>query len=250
MATEPKKSSGPAEGLEPQHDRVPKRVWLWWSSGKDSAWTLHRLRSNPEVAVERLVTTITPHFGRVAIHGTRIEVLQAQAEAVGLPLETVELPYPCTNDDYLDAVAPLLQRAASRSVDQMAFGDLFLEDIREYRETLFAGTGIEPIFPLWQEDTNAVAADMLRSGLEAYVTTLDPQRVDPSLAGVRYDDDFLRGLPDDVDPCGENGEFHTCVAAGPMMAHRLDLERGEIVERGGFVYADLFASHLGSKEGT
>lgn len=215
------------------------RVWLWWSTGKDSAWTLERLRGDSDVSVERLVTTVTPHFGRVAIHGTRIEVLRAQAESVGLPLELVELPFPCSNDEYLEAVTPLIERAEQSSVDEMAFGDLFLEDVRSYRETLFSGSRLTPRFPLWGEDTTSLSTRMIASGLEAYVTSLNPQRVDRQLVGARYDQAFLARLPDGVDPCGENGEFHTCVVDGPMMDRRLNLAPGQVVERDGFMYADF-----------
>lgn len=231
------KGSNLLPGLEPTG--TAKRVWLWWSTGKDSAWTLHRLRSDPDVRVERLITTVTPRFGRVAIHGTRLEILQAQTEAVGLPLETIELPYPCSNADYLEVVAPVLRRAEAQSVDQMAFGDLFLEDVRQYREELLAEFDLEPVFPLWQSDTTELATEIVDSGVEAYVTSLDPGRVDRSLAGARFDGKLLDRLPGAVDPCGENGEFHTCVAGGPMMSCSLQLARGEVVAREGFVYADL-----------
>lgn len=212
---------------------------MWWSSGKDSAWALHQLRSKSGVEVERLVTTVTPRFDRVAIHGTRIDILQAQADSVGVPLEMVELPFPCSNDDYLAAIEPLIQRAERESVDQMAFGDLFLEDVRDYRQAIFAQSSIEAWFPIWGRNTHALATEIIESGVEAYITCLDPKRISSDLVGVRYDVDFLGRLPGGVDPCGENGEFHTCVVDGPMMQDRLELTRGDIVERGGFVYADF-----------
>lgn len=215
------------------------KVWLWWSTGKDSAWTLQRLEADPDVEVERLVTTATPEFGRVSIHGTRMEVLRAQADAAGVPLEVVELPYPCSNEEYEAAVAPVVHRAEDASVDHMAFGDLFLEDVRDYRERLLAGSSVTPLFPIWGEDTRRLAAALLAAGVEAYVVSLDPRVVDRDLIGVRYDEDFLRRLPAGVDPCGENGEFHTCLSAGPMLSERLELVRGEVVERNGFVYADF-----------
>ncbi len=216
-----------------------KRVWLWWSTGKDSAWALHELQADSRIQVERLITTVTPHFGRVAIHGTRLEVLRAQAESVGLPLEIVELPFPCSNDAYLAAVAPVIRMAEVEAIDQMAFGDLFLEDIRAYRETLFSESSIEPCFPIWDEDTGLLSTKILASGIEAYITSLDPKRLAPELVGARYDNDFLSQLPDGVDPCGENGEFHTCVTDGPMLSRRIELARGEVVERSGFMYADF-----------
>ena len=215
------------------------RVWLWWSTGKDSAWALHELRRNPAFRVERLVTTVTPTFGRVAIHGTRIDVLEAQAAAAGLPVERIGLPFPCSNDEYEAAVGPVLLAGEAAGVGHMAFGDLFLEDVRAYRERLLEGSSIEPLFPVWGRSTHALAATMIDAGLEARVTSLDPNVLSRDLAGARYDRAFVRGLPDGVDPCGENGEFHTCVTAGPMLSTQIAVRVGEIVERSGFVYADL-----------
>jgi uncharacterized protein (TIGR00290 family) len=230
----------------PTDDGTPRRVWLWWSTGKDSAWALHRLRADPAVVVERLVTTVTPRFGRVAIHGTRLAVLEAQAETVGLPLERVELPWPCSNEAYEAAVAPAIRRAEEEGVHAMAFGDLFLEDVRAYREALLAGSPVAPLFPLWGSDTGALAGEMVAAGLTARITSLDPDRLDPALAGAPWDGDFLASLPEGVDPCGENGEFHTCVAHGPGFREALPLEPGEVVEREGFVYADLVLPGDGS----
>lgn len=209
-------------------------TWLWWSSGKDSAWALESSRD-----VTALVTTVTPTFGRVAVHGTRIEILEEQAAAAGLPLHVAELPYPCSNEDYEAAVAPIIERARREGVDSMAFGDLYLEDVRAYRERLLDGSGIEPVFPLWGRNTTALVADMLNAGLEARIVSLDPARVDRRWAGRTLDEDFLQSLGPDVDPCGEGGEFHTCVVAGPMLSRRIVVDQGEVVEREGFVYADL-----------
>ncbi|MEM7414429.1 MAG: ATP-binding protein [Gemmatimonadota bacterium] len=209
-------------------------TWLWWSSGKDSAWALECL---PEVTA--LVTTVTPTFGRVAVHGTRIEILEAQAAAAGLPLLVAEVPYPCTNDDYEAAVRPIIERAREEDVRAMAFGDLFLEDVRAYRERLLVDSGIEPHFPLWGRDTTTLIEEMLSGGLQARIVSLDPSRVDPSWAGRLLDEELLASLGDGVDPCGENGEFHTCVIAGPMLDTPISVDLGEVVEREGFVYADL-----------
>jgi uncharacterized protein (TIGR00290 family) len=214
-------------------------VWLWWSTGKDSAWALRALRADPAFRVTGLVTTVTPAFDRVAIHGTRVSVLRAQADATGLPLRTVELPYPCDNAAYEAAVSPVVEEAVRDGVAAMAFGDLFLEDVREYRERLLDGTGIRPAFPLWGSDTARLARDMIDGGLEACVTCLDPERLPRELAGARFDLSFLDALPDAVDPCGENGEFHTCVSAGPMFEGPIGVSAGEVVERDGFVYADV-----------
>lgn len=215
------------------------RAWLWWSTGKDSAWALHRLGADPSVSVERLVTTVTPAFGRVAIHGTRTEVLEAQAAAAGLDLTTIELPFPCSNADYEAAVAPVVGAAARSGVQAMAFGDLFLADVRQYRQQLLDGSGIAPLFPLWGSDTGALATEMLDGGLVARIVSLDPDRLDATWAGGLWNAELLAGLPDGIDPCGENGEFHTCVTAGPMFVRPLPVSTGEVVTRGGFVYADL-----------
>lgn len=214
-------------------------TWLWWSSGKDSAWALAQAED-----VTALVTTVTPTFGRVAVHGTRIEVLEAQARALGLPMITVELPYPCSNDDYVAAVQPVLERARAAGA-RMAFGDLFLEDVRAYREALLAGSGVDPVFPLWLRPTPALAAEMLDAGVEAHIVCLDPTRVPREFAGQRFDRALLRALPGGVDPCGENGEFHTCVVDGPMFNERISVEVGETVEREGFVYTDVLLASSG-----
>ena len=216
-----------------------RRVWLWWSSGKDSAWALQLLRQDPDVSVERLITTVTPTFGRVAIHGTRISVLEAQASAVGVPLQLIELPYPCSNAEYESALEPVLEEAAATDLDSMAFGDLFLEDVRENRERLLSRAGVDSLFPLWGLDTTKLSRQVVESGVEAYVVCLDPKYVDREHAGARFDPSFLDKLPESVDPCGERGEFHTCATSGPMFQRGLDVSVGEVVEREGFVYADL-----------
>jgi uncharacterized protein (TIGR00290 family) len=218
----------------------PARVALSWSGGKDAAWALHRLRAMPGLEVSALVTTVVPEFGRVAMHGVRVELVAAQARAAGIPLVQVPLPWPCSNDEYerrtLEALAALRDE---QGVSHIAFGDLFLEDVRGYRERMLAGSGLTPVFPLWGQPTRALADEMLASGVEARVVCLDPSRVDRQLAGRQLDATLLAGLPDHVDPCGERGEFHTFVTAGPMLATSVAVVPGEIVEREGFVYADL-----------
>jgi uncharacterized protein (TIGR00290 family) len=216
----------------------PKAV-LSWSSGKDSAWSLHVLRQRAEVDVVALVTTVTEAFDRVAMHAVRRELLRAQAEQAGLPLWEVTIPSPCSNEDYEARMRTLVERAVAGGIQHMAFGDLFLEDIRRYRERNLAGTGLEPLFPLWKIPTRELAADMLRGGLEAYITCVDPRQAPAALAGQRWNADLLEALPAGVDPCGENGEFHTCVVAGPMFAGRIATEPGPVLERDGFVFADL-----------
>ncbi len=216
-----------------------KRTWLWWSSGKDSVWALHVLRLARDVHVTGLVTTVTAAFDRVAIHGVRTELLRRQAAATGLPLRIAPLPFPCSNEDYEQAVRSVLREATEAGLGAMAFGDLFLGDVREYRERLLAGSGIAPLFPLWGRDTAALAREIVNGGVEAYVTCLDPKALPEDRVGLRFDHALLEGLPAGVDLCGENGEFHTCVLDAPVFAHRVDATPGEVVRRDGYVYADL-----------
>ncbi len=218
-----------------------KRVWLSWSSGKDSAWALYALRQQPDVEVVGLLTTFNESNHRVAMHGVRRELVEAQAEAAGLPLWPVFLPYPCSNEDYEQRMWAALERARQVGITHVAFGDLFLEDIRAYRERMMAGTGLEPLFPLWcgPAETRSLAEGMLAGGLQAVVTTVDPQHLPESWAGRSYDRQFLAELPETVDPCGERGEFHTFCWAGPMFAQALAVQVGEWVVRDGFVFVDL-----------
>jgi uncharacterized protein (TIGR00290 family) len=218
---------------------MPRHTLLAWSSGKDSAWTLWRLRQDPEVEVVGLLTTMNAEADRVAMHAVRRDLLRAQARAAGLPVHEVELPFPCTDAQYEDAMRRACGAAVERGITHMAFGDLFLEDVRRYRVERLEGTGLEPDFPLWGADTGALAREMIAAGLRARITCLDPRRLDRSLAGRELDLDLLAGLPPDVDPCGENGEFHTFVTAGPMLTAPVEVQVGEVVERDGFVFADL-----------
>jgi uncharacterized protein (TIGR00290 family) len=216
-----------------------KRVLLSWSSGKDSAWALHLLRRDPAIEVSGLVTTVNSVFDRVAMHGTRRTVLEAQARAANLALWIVPLPWPCSNQDYEERMAGLCRRAVAEQIEAIAFGDLFLADIRAYREKQLQGTRLEPLFPVWQIPTGALAQQMIAAGLRARITCVDTNQLPAEFAGRDFDEDLLRDLPPQVDPCGERGEFHTCVYAGPMFADPLALESGEIVERDGFVFADF-----------
>lgn len=215
------------------------KTLLSWSSGKDSAWSLKVMREAPGLEVVGLVTTINEAFDRVAMHGVRREILEAQAAAVGLPLHVIPLPWPCSNEDYERIMAAFVAEQVSAGVEAMAFGDLFLEDIRKYREAKLHGTGLKPLFPLWGRPTAALAREMIDGGLVTYVATVAPNSLDARFAGRIFDHTFLDDLPAGVDPCGENGEFHTCVASGPMFDRALPIRVGEIVMRDGFVFADL-----------
>ncbi len=217
---------------------VPKAL-LSWSSGKDAAYALHRLRQQGEVDVVGLLTTLNGAFDRVAMHGVRERLLDDQAEAVGLPLWKVPLPWPCSDEAYGAAMAGACARAAAEGISMMAFGDLFLEDVRAYREARLAGTGLEPRFPLWGADTAELAREMVASGLKASLVCVDPAALDARFAGRAFDPALLADLPPAVDPCGERGEFHTFVWDGPMLARPVPVVAGEVVERNGFVFADL-----------
>ena len=211
------------------------KTLLSWSSGKDSAWALHTLRNDPRYEVVGLVTTINGAADRVAMHAVRTELLRAQAAAVGVPLRLIEIPSPCSNDEYEAAMGKCVAEAVSEGVDCFAFGDLFLEDIRAYREQKLGPTGITPIFPIWGHDTRELAQEMIASGLRARITCVDPRVMPREFAGR----DFSLSLPDGVDPCGERGEFHTFAYDGPMFQAPVGIASGEIVERDGFVFADL-----------
>ena len=217
--------------------RVP--VLLSWSSGKDSAWSLHTLNERDDVEVVGLLTTVNETHDRVAMHAVRRELLERQAQAAGLSLRVVDLPWPCSNEIYEQRMGAAVEAIAAEGIRDMAFGDLYLEDIRDYRVKNLAGTGIEPQFPLWGRDTRELAEAMLEGGLRAVLTSVDPKQLPPEFVGRQYDHDLLRDLPESVDACGENGEFHTFVYAGPMFAEPLDVRVGRIVEREGFHFADV-----------
>jgi uncharacterized protein (TIGR00290 family) len=216
-----------------------KRVLLSWSSGKDSAWALHTLRQDAGVELCGLITTINSEFDRVAMHGTRRTVLEAQAAATGLPLWAVPLPWPCSNEIYEERMAALCSRAIAEGIDAMAFGDLFLEDVRAYRERQLAPTGLEPLFPLWQIPTATLARQMIAAGVRARIACVDTAQLPAEFAGREFDEQLLEELPVGVDPCAERGEFHTCVYAGPMFSAPLPIRNGEIVTRDRFVFADF-----------
>ncbi len=220
-------------------DSVRPKALVSWSSGKDSAYALSEVRRAGELEVVGLLTTVTRDFRRVSLHGVREVLLEAQARATGLPLRKIEIPFPCPNSVYEEAMASAVATMRSEGVTHLVFGDLFLEEIRAYRETRLAPTGIQPVFPLWGRPTSGLARSMVESGLEARVVCLDPARLPTSFAGRSFDSDFLRDLPSSIDPCGERGEFHTFALAGPMFAHRIPVALGATVERDGFVFTDL-----------
>jgi uncharacterized protein (TIGR00290 family) len=219
--------------------RMGKKTLLSWSSGKDSAWALHVLRQDPAVEVVGLFSVLNERFNRVSMHATRAELLCQQAEAAGLALQTINLPDPCTNERCDAIMGEFVTEVATRGIECIAFGDLFLEDVRQYREKQLAGSGIEPLFPLWRVPTVELAEQMLAAGLEAYISSVDLKKLPATFAGRRWSRDLLRELPSGVDPCGENGEIHTVVAGGPMFEKRIAVEIGEVVQRNGFAYADV-----------
>jgi uncharacterized protein (TIGR00290 family) len=210
-----------------------------WSSGKDSAWLVHVLRARSDIEIGALMTTINEPAQRVAMHAVRVELLEAQAAALGLPLLKIPIPSPCPNEAYECAMAAAVARAVAEGFTHVAFGDLFLEDVRRYREERLAGTGLTPLFPLFGADTAALAREMVASGLAARITCVNPAVLDRRFAGRDFDAALLAELPENIDPCGERGEFHTCAYAGPMFSRQIPIETGVTVERDGFVFTDL-----------
>jgi len=233
----------PANSKTSKPTAAPKRILLSWSGGKDSAWALHLLRQQPEYEVVALLTTINERFRRVAIHGFREELLDQQAASIGLPLWKVDLPFPCSNAEYESRMSTVCARAVAEGIRGIAFGDLFLEDIRAYRIANLAPTGLEPIFPVWCPDlgisTAELARHMISAGLRAHLTCIDPRHLAPSFAGRTFDAALLADLPDSVDPCGERGEFHTFAFAGPIFSRTISVLPAETVSRDNFIYAEL-----------
>jgi uncharacterized protein (TIGR00290 family) len=217
-----------------------------WSSGKDSAFALVETLRAGELEVAGLLTTVTADYARVSMHGVREEVLELQARAAGLPLHRVRIPAACVNAEYERAMGEAVRAARADGVTHVVFGDIFLEDVRAYRERMLEGTGISPVFPLWGRETPELAREMLDAGLAATIVCVDPRRLSESFAGRAFDRMLLDDLPPDADPCGENGEFHTCVTDGPMFSARVPLRAGEVVQRDGFVFADLVPSDAAS----
>ena len=215
------------------------RAWMSWSSGKDSTFALAAAREEPDVDVVGLLVTMNGSADRVSMHAVRRELVVAQAERLGLPLHVVDLPFPCPNERYEDAMRGAIDVARADGVDEMVFGDLYLADVRAYREAALAGTGITPRFPLWDRPTDLLARDMLAAGVQAVLTCVDPAQAPPELVGRAWDERLIAELPAGVDPCGEGGEFHTFVWNGPGFRAPIDVETGDVVERDGFVFCDV-----------
>lgn len=212
-----------------------------WSSGKDSAWALYQLLQDPNIEVVGIFTTINKTFERVAMHAVRVELLKMQAKCLNLPLTIIELPFPCSNEQYQKVMGEFVDKVKNDNIDAMAFGDLFLQDIKDYRISNLQGTGIEAIFPIWGKDTKELAIEMIASDVKTVLTCVDPKQLSPNFAGRKFDQSLLSELPKNVDPCGENGEFHSFVYDGPMFNSPIAIEIGETVERDGFVFTDLQA---------
>jgi uncharacterized protein (TIGR00290 family) len=217
-----------------------RKILVSWSTGKDSAWMLHVINQELPNAAAGLLTTTNQAFDRVAMHAVRRELLEAQAEAARLPLHVLPLPWPCSNAQYESIMKTAIEGFVADGFTHVAFGDLFLEDVRRYREDRLAGSGLEPLFPIWKTKPTAdLARDMIEAGLQARLTCIDPRKLDRSFAGRAFDEQLLRDLPAGTDPCGENGEFHSFAYAGPMFTDAIKLESGDVVDRDGFVFADL-----------
>jgi uncharacterized protein (TIGR00290 family) len=216
----------------------PKAL-IAWSSGKDCAWALHEARREGAYDIVGALTTVTDTFERVSMHGVREELLRAQLDAAGLPSITVRIPFPCTNDIYEAKMAAAMQDAVAAGVTQVIFGDLFLEDLRAWREAKLAAIGVTAVFPIWKRPTDALAREMIAAGVEAHLAVVDLKKLSAGFAGRRFDASLLGDLPGGVDPCGENGEFHSFVSAGPMLSRKIPVSVGETVEREGFAFADL-----------
>ena len=220
---------------------MKRKTLMSWSSGKDSAWALHTLQQDSSIELTGLFCTVNKEFDRVAMHGVRVELLKLQAERIGLPLTIIEIPFPCSNEQYSEIMGQFVETAKRDQVQCFAFGDLFLEDIRRYREAQLVGSGIEPIFPLWGLATDVLARQMIDAGLRAVITCIDPKQTPENVAGEEFTAALLERLPASVDPCGENGEFHSFVFDGPMFQHRIDVQVGEVVTRDNFVFADVLS---------
>jgi len=219
------------------------RAVISWSSGKDSAYALHEVRRAGSYDIVGALTTITSEYDRVSMHGTREALLDRQMDALGLPCHKIYIPAPCPNEVYERQMLAAMQQLIRDGVEHVIFGDLYLQDVRDYRETRLAQVGMRAVFPLWQRPTRPLAEEMIAAGMRATLTSVDPRAVPASFAGRTYDTTLLADLPETADPCGENGEFHTVVTAGPMFAHDIAVTTGDVVDRDGFVFADVVLAH-------
>lgn len=218
---------------------MKKRTLMSWSSGKDSAWALHKLQHDPEIELVGLFCTVNKEFNRVAMHGVRSALLLEQAKQTGLPIQIIEIPHPCSNTEYEKIMEAFTKKAKNNNIDYFAFGDLFLDDIRSYRQKKLKDSGITPIFPIWGLPTNELSREMIRAGLKTIITCINPKQIPEDFIGSEFDDSFLDSLPANVDPCGENGEFHSFVFDGPMFRKKIEIVVGEIVSRDDFLFADI-----------
>ncbi len=223
---------------------MKRKTLMSWSSGKDSAWALHKLQQNPEIDLVGLFCTVNKKFDRIAMHGVRVELLQKQARSIGLPLDIIEIPYPCSNAEYEKIMGQFVKTAINNNIEHFAFGDLFLEDVRSYREEKLKGSGIKPVFPVWGIPTDKLLREMISGGLRTVITCIDPRQISEEFVGRELDENFLCSLPKEVDPCGENGEFHSFVFDGPMFKEKIDIFVGDIVHRDDFIFADILSKNI------
>lgn len=216
-----------------------QKTLVSWSTGKDAAWTCLQLANDPAIEIVGIFCSVNAQYQRTAVHSVRIELLQRQAAAMNLPLDIIEIPYPCSNIEYEAIMDAFVEKAKQREVVNFAYGDLFLADIKNYRVNNLKGTGIEAIFPLWELDTQQLANDMLAGGQKAIVTCVDPRRLSADYVGKVFDDTFIASLPEGIDPCGENGEFHTFVFDSPLFSEAIDIKTGELNSEGHYTWIDL-----------
>jgi uncharacterized protein (TIGR00290 family) len=221
---------------------MSKKTLISWSSGKDSAWALHILRQDPNIEIVDLFCTVNKVFDRVTMHGVRSDLLKQQAESVGLPLDIIEIPYPCNNDEYIAIMKAFIMKAKEKKIECFAFGDLFLENVRRYREALLEGTGITPLFPIWGISTKMLSQQMVSNGLKAMITCINAEQFSQKYAGREYNQSFLKDIPNSIDPCGENGEFHSFAFDGPMFQYSIKVVTGETICRDGVYFTDLLSS--------
>ncbi|GAG54472.1 unnamed protein product [marine sediment metagenome] len=218
---------------------MKRKTLMSWSSGKDSAWALYKLQQDPQIEIDGLFCTVNSEFNRVAMHAIRVELLQQQASCIGLPVDIIEIPYPCSNEEYEEIMSQFVESAKAVNIEYFAFGDLFLEDVRSYREENLTGIGISPLFPIWGIPTDKLSRDMMRSELKAVITCIDPKKLPQKFIGREYNEAFLEDLPEGVDPCGEYGEFHSFVFDAPNFARPIEISLGEVVKRVGFIFVDV-----------